>query len=79
MDASRARRNTSERLVSKLAWQLLSRVVVKQTNKPIKKLVLDTEKIKLLDSQRLAEVVGGGPTYTCTASTRTPLSYTCKP
>jgi hypothetical protein len=36
----------------------------------LKKLVLDTEKIKVLDSRRLGEVVGGGSrTNTCGSTT----------
>jgi hypothetical protein len=42
---------------------------MKHTNKQ-RKLVLDTEKIKVLDSGRLA-AVAGGVTYTCKPSTNT--------
>jgi hypothetical protein len=37
---------------------------VKQTNKA-KKLLLEIERIKVLDSRRMGEVAGGGVTYLC--------------
>jgi hypothetical protein len=43
---------------------------MKQSNKQMKKLVLETEKIKVLDPHRLGDVAGGVTrTYTCNPGT----------
>jgi hypothetical protein len=49
---------------------------MKQTNKKMRKLAVDIEKIKVLDQRGLAAVVGGA-TYNCTASTNNTKTGHC--
>jgi hypothetical protein len=44
---------------------------MKTTNKQMKKLVLDTQKIKVLDARHLTAVVGGGGSRTVTCGSTT--------
>jgi hypothetical protein len=68
--ARRARRNPVDRQASAMASELLETMRMRQTTKQTR-LTLSTETIKILDSQHLAHVAGGGQdvTYRCQAST----------